>query len=438
MKLTFQKLLNDNLPLSSRVIVALSGGADSVALLSLVASSGRECIAVHCNYGLRGEESDRDELHARRVAEQLGVSLRVYRCDVEARRRDNPGESIEMACRELRYDIFRNLLEETHFDVVALGHHREDNIETLMLNLLRGSGVKGLSGMSTLNGVWARPLLNVSKTDILDYLAEVGLDYVTDSSNLSCDYRRNALRNAVLPLVEQHFPSAQAGLSKTIQALGNQQAVLSEAVTMMASNVTDPDGGINLAHLVELTDNPTAWLFEILNYPDYQGFHINTVRSIVDNVDKSGLRFTSSLGVTLRLDHGRLLLDVSTIEDVVIEWNITEGVQKPSIKAEQIGREQFAPCRDNNVAWFDAERVPRHVILRHPKTGDRIAPYGMKGSRLLSDIFNDLKLPHEDRLRAWVMVDPADGRILWLPGIRASRHYAVTPASAQILKLTFS
>lgn len=207
---------------------------------------------------------------------------------------------------------------------------------------------------------------------------------------------------------------------------------------MMASNVTDPDGGINLAHLVELTDNPTAWLFEILNYPDYQGFHINTVRSIVDNVDKSGLRFTSSLGVTLRLDHGRLLLDVSTIEDVVIEWNITEGVQKPSIKAEQIGREQFAPCRDNNVAWFDAERVPRHVILRHPKTGDRIAPYGMKGSRLLSDIFNDLKLPHEDRLRAWVMVDPADGRILWLPGIRASRHYAVTPASAQILKLTFS
>ena len=168
------------------VIVALSGGADSVALLAVMTALGYDCIAAHCNFGLRGGESERDMAHASAVASRLGARLETVRFDVPARCAAT-GESVEMACRELRYEWFEKLKRRYGAQALLTGHHRDDNVETMFLNLLRGAGIRGVAGISAAGDRRMSPMLAMSRADILDYLRLRGLDYVTDSSNLTTD-----------------------------------------------------------------------------------------------------------------------------------------------------------------------------------------------------------------------------------------------------------
>ena len=184
------------------VLVALSGGADSVALLRLLLRLGYTCHAAHCNFHLRGDESERDELFVRQLCQRLGVTLHVQdfaTADYAAAHK----VSIEMAARQLRYDWFKRLRAETGCQAVAVAHHRDDNVETLLLNLLRGSGLHGLTGMDYRRDGIVRPLLDVSRQQLTGYLGKLGQDYVTDSTNLQPDVRRNRLRLQVLPLLRQ-------------------------------------------------------------------------------------------------------------------------------------------------------------------------------------------------------------------------------------------
>lgn len=419
-------------------LVTLSGGADSVALLAALVALGHECHAVHCNYHLRGDESDRDERHARDTAGRLGVSIDVIDCDVAAYRSTHPGESVEMACRALRYDVFERLREQYSLDSIAVGHHIEDNIETMLLNLLRGSGVKGLAAMRPRRGRYVRPLLRCTKSMILDYLAAESLGYVTDSSNLANDYRRNALRNDIIPAIERYFPEALSGMTCTLDALADQRDFISESVSMFTSMYVDREGVIDLRRLVSEVRHPRAVLFELLNAPDYRGFNADIVEKILSRPDASGSRFVSGHGYACLLDHGRLVPDNDVMEGV--DWE--QGVNicnmqswAPHIEASLISRADFKPKRDNTTAYFDADVLAgaSRLILRHPRTGDRIKPYGMKGSRLLSDIFNDMHATHRERREALVL--EADGVILWLVGVRASRVATVTAATTQILRL---
>ena len=187
-----------------RVVVAVSGGADSVALLSVLLELGYDCLAAHCNFGLRGAESVRDMRHVESLADRLGVDLCVRDFDVAARRADT-GESVEMACRELRYEWFYELVDRERAQAIAVGHHAEDQLETLFLNLLRGTGITGLRGMRPRNGHVVRPMLECTRAEIEDYLHTRGLDWVTDSTNASDDFTRNRLRNRLLPLVDELF-----------------------------------------------------------------------------------------------------------------------------------------------------------------------------------------------------------------------------------------
>ena len=170
----------------SNVIVAISGGADSVALLAVLKSLGYNCIAAHCNFHLRGEESCRDERHVEAICSKLDVTLEKTDFDVPKRMAET-GESLEMACRSLRYEWFETLREKYSAQALATGHHREDNVETMLLNLLRGTGIAGAAGISAQNAGRVRPLLRFSKSEITEYLHRRGLDYVTDSSNLVSD-----------------------------------------------------------------------------------------------------------------------------------------------------------------------------------------------------------------------------------------------------------
>ncbi len=214
----------------SKILATVSGGADSVALLAALSSlPWVTVVAAHCNFHLRGEESQRDALFVENLCRQLSVPLLVKDFDVASYRLQHPGTSIEMACRELRYAWFRSLLT-TPLQRIATGHNADDNAETLLLNLLRGSGTTGLRGMLPDSNDILRPLLTVHRSEILDYLRERNLTYVTDSSNLSSDYRRNFLRNDILPLLRSRWPGADKALDRSLELLRAENALVESAL----------------------------------------------------------------------------------------------------------------------------------------------------------------------------------------------------------------
>ncbi|MDE5745321.1 MAG: tRNA lysidine(34) synthetase TilS, partial [Paramuribaculum sp.] len=197
------------------IIVGLSGGADSVALLAALSAAGCKCIAAHCNFMLRGEESERDMAHAEKIARSLGTDYISTRFDVPEYMKSHKC-SLETACRDLRYRWFEELRHTYDAVWIAVGHHREDNNETFFLNLLRGTGLRGLKGMRPINGTVIRPLLNFTREEIERYLENKGIPYITDSSNLVADVARNKIRNNIMPEIRKHFPNSGKTITSTI------------------------------------------------------------------------------------------------------------------------------------------------------------------------------------------------------------------------------
>ena len=201
-----------------RVLVTLSGGADSVALLHVLLELGYDCVAAHCNFHLRGEESMRDERFVRALCDKLGVQATFVDFDVDSYVSERK-VSVEMACRELRYRWFEQMRRQFGCRVIAVAHHADDSAETFFLNLMRGTGLAGLAGIKPRNGVIVRPMLCVGRQDVEAYLAQLQQDYVTDSTNLESEYRRNKIRNIVLPALRKCFPGSDAALSATMANL---------------------------------------------------------------------------------------------------------------------------------------------------------------------------------------------------------------------------
>lgn len=235
----------------SNLIVTVSGGADSVALLSALSATRAKLTALHCNFHLRGEESMRDQLHVERICNSMEVELLVKDFDVEKYMSDNKGTSTEMACRSLRYEWFFKIAEELQADRIVTGHNADDNIETLFLNLMRGSGTTGLKGMVPDNGKIWRPLLNFHRKDIEEYLEEKNLQFITDSSNLSSDYRRNYLRNEIFPMLRKRWSGFDKALDRSIALLRSENKVVQK---MVSDNL--PEEGKPLASS------------KIINFPD--------------------------------------------------------------------------------------------------------------------------------------------------------------------------
>lgn len=220
------------------VILGLSGGADSVALLHILKNIGVRIMAVHCNFHLRGEESDRDMNFCIELCRGLDVPLDIVHFDVPAYQNAH-NVSLEVACRELRYEYFYRMLQETGFDRIAVAHHADDNIETLFLNLLRGCGIDGLRGMLPDANNVVRPLLLVTRAEILQYLDVIGQTYVTDSTNLQSDYRRNFIRNELLPLIETQWTGARKAITSTISNLRSDSEALDMLVARELGSLQD-------------------------------------------------------------------------------------------------------------------------------------------------------------------------------------------------------
>lgn len=421
--------------------VALSGGADSVALLSVMHELGYDVRALHCNYRLRGDESERDERVAREVARRVGAEIYVIRPDVKGTM-ERYGESLEMACRRLRYEWFGKEMEEQGLAAIALGHHREDNVETMLLNVLRTTGLRGARGMEPWADGKMRPLLGMSRRDIEKYAELKRLAWITDSSNGVNDVKRNRLRNIVIPAMSEQFgPGTEERLAATTENLRDDYEFMQEQLSRIVEASMDEAGGLDLKKLRTLTGHGHH---AVRHYGMKYGLTMEQAREIMASADSSGRRWRLSDGVTEAYnDHGTLRLMSAHQECGPLKFSDFHDLRlkDAGLIAEFLTREELE-ARGGVKAlrgsiFLDAEAVmaeDAEFEWRSWRQGDRIRPFGMGGrSKLVSDVMNDARLGAGEKSAVRVLT--RNGEVLWVAPLRASIHFAITPRTQKIIAL---
>ncbi len=400
-----------------KLILGLSGGADSVALFRLLLACHADFECAHCNFMLRGEESMRDENFVTELCKSFNVTLHKIRFNVAERIDQHPVESTEMACRELRYGWWRELLKERDAELIVLGHHADDNVETMLINLFRGSGPAGLAGMPRQTELAVRPLYDCSRKEILDYLASIGQDYIVDSTNLESDYRRNFIRNQLLPLIETQWPGVRKALRSTARFMREEHRIVTQCL-----NDLSPAGSNFLSlETIESFPSKETLLHHFLSPSKPSS---SQIMEIIRCVDKGNLAGKKWITPDYRIDGEKKGLYLTPI----IEENhpIPEyTVLKYTLDAELL--ETIRSMEGHDMAWMAYD--PEKYLIRKFKAGDRVYPLGMKGSRLLSDIMKEANLTAVERINTIVFEDPSTGRIIWVPGLVRSRFDLILPST---------
>lgn len=413
-----------------KVIVALSGGADSVALLLLLKQLGYKCYAMHCNFHLRGEESTRDEEFARNLCQQKNIPLEVVPFDTIAYSKEK-GISIEMAARELRYKVFEEYRTRIGAEAIAVGHHRNDNAETLLLNLMRGTGIRGLHGIRPKNGYIVRPLLCIGREDIMEFLHKEGATYVTDSTNLQADYTRNKVRLELLPAMQQINPSIQQTLSETAERIAATEEIYSAAIEQAIERIKE-NNTISIEGLKKEIA-PTVLLHEILSPLGFNGAQI---ADIFDSIESNSGKLFISNGWRVIKDRSHLVIEQITEESFDKSELPSEGSIETPYGTLHISNEEYSGCIEKSrlSASLDADTLHTPLFVRKVKQGDRFIPFGMRGSKLISDYLTDRKLNILEKERQLVVTD-CDDNILWLVGERPAAPYCVTEKTKKLLCL---
>ena len=409
-------------------LVGVSGGADSVALLLMLKELDYRVEAAHCNFRLRGDESDRDEEYVRNLCSKYNIPLHVIHFDTKEYAELHQ-VSIEMAARDLRYGYFRQLCQDIGASSVCIAHHRDDAVETLLMNVLRGAGIHGLTGIRPKNGIVVRPLLCLSRKEILDFLDSIGQTYVTDSSNLVADVLRNKLRLQVLPLLEEIAPGATTNIDKTSNYLREAEKVFQTEMQRELENIEDT---VSIDWLLQLP-SPSAFLHEWLSP---LGFNSSQTEQILANVNgDSGREFSTSTHI-LVVDRGNIIVEPvsAPMKSINIPECGTYRYDETILYKVEIIAERLI-SRESDVATLDASRIKFPLKLRPVQTGDWFVPFGMKGRKLISDFLTDHKQTIFQKRRQMVLTD-ASGQILWLVGLRTDNRFCVTPETTDILKIS--
>ncbi|MDO4819640.1 MAG: tRNA lysidine(34) synthetase TilS [Prevotella sp.] len=372
---------NDLLSFGKKYIVALSGGADSVALLMLLHALHYDIEAAHCNFHLRGEEANRDETFVRHLCKRIGVTLHTKHFDTTAWATAQK-MSIETAARELRYAWFGELLTQRGAEAVCAAHHKDDSAETILMNIIRGTGVNGFLGIKARNHNILRPLLCVGRKDIEEYLEDIGQDYITDSSNMKDDVVRNKMRLNIIPILKEINPKAVENILRTAD---------------------------NIAEAINGTDENR--LYGALSGYGFNGSQVRQMATVTE----SGREFLSPTH--------RAIIDRS---EIIVE---------PTLQAETIDAKGFEIIRSKDCACLDADLVKMPIKMRTVQEGDSFIPFGMKGRKLLSDFLTDNKMPLNEKRRQQVVVD-AEERIVWVVGLRPDDRFRITNSTQRVLFLS--
>ena len=410
------------LSLNDLYIVALSGGADSVALLLLLDEMGYKVHALHCNFHLRGEESDRDERFCEDLCLKKNIPFHRIHFDT-LMYAETHKMSVEMAARELRYRYFEQLRKDIGAEGICVAHHQDDTVETVLLNLVRGTGLRGLTGIQPRNGAILRPLLCVTRTEIEAYLATKQQDYVTDSTNLETDFVRNKIRLQVVPLLRQLNPAVSENIVRTAEHLTEAQKVLDAVV--------DTYKGSNQLDLCALQQVGSAE-YIVFEWLKQYGFNGSQVQQVISA--ETGSIFSSPTGYEVLKDRDRLLVEPTIMAFTPIRIPEEGTYVLPDDRRLNVRRSNPFVSKDSHEATLDARQVRFPLTVRRVEEGDWMIPYGMTGRKLLSDLMTDLKMSLFDRRRQLVVVD-AQGAVVWAIGLRTDHRCRVTDATQEVIAI---
>jgi len=419
------------------VVIGVSGGADSTALLHILHTLGYQCIIAHCNFKLRKEESERDEEFVRTMA--LEMKLPYESVHFETKQYASSKKiSIEMAARELRYNWFNRLITKYNAQAVAVAHHADDSVETILMNLVRGTGIRGLSGIPPRNDNVIRPLLCCTRKEIEDYLVKNNLEHVDDSTNFQNEYQRNKFRNQVIPLLEEINPSVKITLSETARRFESYKNIFDKYIGNIKNELISHENNfirIDIEKLKSLTEIQTL-LFELLL--PYK-FSAATVENIVDNLDDiSGKRFYSDTHELIK-DRNYLIIGSRSrneTEEYRININDSEILSPVHITFTIKNYDnEFIISKNQLCIHADMDEVEFPLTLRKWRTGDSFYPFGMNHPKKLSDFMIDEKINLLEKNNIWLLVS-AD-KIMWVVGKRMDNRFKISDKTKKILEIRY-
>jgi tRNA(Ile)-lysidine synthetase, N-terminal domain/tRNA(Ile)-lysidine synthetase, C-terminal domain len=417
------------------VIIGVSGGTDSVVLLHILISLGYKCEVAHCNFHLRMEESMYDEKFVRKLAQTYDIPLHTIDFDTITYAKDH-GISIEMAARELRYDWFEKIMTNQKAQATAVAHHADDNIETLLLNLSRGTGLRGLCGMSVRNNNIVRPLLECSREEIENYLNEYRLEHVEDSTNALNDYKRNKIRNEVIPMLSKLNPAIRETLGSEIRYFNGTLAIYEQALKGIKKEIVDnSENGVklNIDKIKKQVDIPTI-MFELLHPFN---FNNNVIGQITEHLDGESGKIFHSVTHRLIKDRNYLIIKAKGHNEKNIFILSQEDSElyipnKLTIKKLQKSGGYILP-KERNTAHIDAAKISFPLTIRNWQEGDFFYPLGMKKKKKVSDFFIDNKLPLFEKENVQLLV--SNNEIVWIIGRRLDDRFKITDDTTNIIEL---
>jgi len=422
----------------SRILLAVSSGVDSMVMFDLFSKAGFEIAVAHCNFGLRGNESDEDAIFVEKEVRARGVDFFSKNFHT-ASYSTSSKQSIQEAARELRYEWFEQLAKEHRFDYVATGHNLNDSVETLLINLIRGTGLRGLAGIPLKNGNIIRPLLFAARSEIEEYAQEKSIKFRTDSSNLQFCYLRNKIRHKIMPILQEANPSLYSNMKGFFDDIKEAMSIVgNEVLTQKNACVEKTISGFSI-NIQSLTScqSPRLVLYEILK--DF-GFSSSVCHDLYNSLGgQSGKVFFSKTHRAIKdrekvfveafiptpLADKRVIVDEETKQLEVFGQVFVFSI-KPYEKGLQI------PA-DPNIAWLDRERLKFPLEIRKILPGDAMLPLGMKGKKKISDILIDKKTPLQQKEATVVII--SENQIAWLAGLKISQNFKISSRTKEILEI---
>lgn len=428
-----------------KLLLAVSGGVDSVVLCELCKQAGFDFIIAHCNFQLRGEESERDEKFVIAIGKKYETQVRVKKFETEKYAAENK-LSIQEAARVLRYEWFEEIVGSQESGVssqnsqpakyIVTAHHNDDNAETVLMNFCRGTGLHGLTGIPVSYGNIKRPLLNFTKEELVQFAKDNGLDYVEDSSNLSSKYTRNLFRNEIITAISKVYPQVKENLTENIKRFQQIENLYQLAVAGIKKKLIKEKGSEWHIPVKQLMGyNNRALIYEIIAGFGFSEKQIDEVVKLASSV--SGKYIDSPL-FNYRIIKHRHWFIISPVQSaasaiIVIEENEKQvGFEEGLLQFEKTSNQQ--PLTSNQIACIDAKQISYPLILRKWKTGDYFYPLGMKKKKKLSRFFIDQKFSRTQKEKTWVI--ESDKRIIWVVGHRIDERVKLTNKTKTVLKIT--
>lgn len=420
-----------------RILIALSGGVDSVVLATLMHKANYNIALAHCNFHLRDEESNRDEAFVRSWAKENNVELFVKEFDTYGYMKENK-ISLEMAARDLRYEWFNSLMETKKFDFLCTAHHLDDSIETFFINLLRGTGIAGLHGIQAKNDKITRPLLFATREEILNYAKENNITYVEDSTNAETKFTRNKIRHNLFPILKEINPNFENALKKDIEYLNDTEFIFRREIEKAKSEIIEKENDlikINISKLLSL--NPMKiYLYEILS--DF-GFNETNISDIIQSLEEtSGKQFFSKTHRIVK-DREYLFIEERKENNTTNDFYLINDEQSSLISPLRMQIEVMRDLKfiniskEKTIAMLDYDLLKFPLILRKWRQGDSFVPFGMRKEKKLSDYFTANKYSIIDKENQWILC--SEDKIVWLVGERIDDRFRISNKTKNILKI---